>query len=81
MATVGKLTVSKPIKPDPYERLLAAVLCAAWKDAHGRNQRERLHALRWLHSDGAVNVCDWLGLPVDQLRAKLKADRASKTSV
>ena len=71
MATVGKLTVSKPIQPDPYERLLAAVLLAAWKDAHGRDQRERLIALRWLRSTGAANVCDWLGLPIDHLRARL----------
>ena len=77
MATVGKLTVPKPIQRDPYERLLAAVLCRAWQDAHGRDRRERVMALRWLRSD-AGNVCDWLGLPVDQLRSRLKADRAGR---
>lgn len=71
MATVGKMTVSKPTQLDLYERLLVAILAGAWKDAHGRNQRERLIARSWLHSAGAVNVCEWLGLPVDQLRAKL----------
>lgn len=68
-------TVSNPTQRDPYEKLLAAVLCAAWKDAHGRNRCERAMALHWLRSTGAANVCDWLGLSVDDLRAKLNADR------
>lgn len=64
-------TVSQTQSRDPYERLLCAVLVSAWKDAHGRNEYERAKALEWLRSDGAVNICELLGLPVDRLRRRL----------
>ena len=34
-----------PAQLDGYERLLAAILCRAWQDAHGRNVEERAAAL------------------------------------
>ena len=61
-------TDEDPAQLRGYRRLLTAVLCRAWEDAHGRNEYERAAALTWLHGDGAVSVCDWLGLPVDRLR-------------
>ena len=60
-----------PAIDDGYKKLLTAVLLVAWKDAHGRNSAQRAMALDWLHSAGAVNVCDWLSLPVDRLRRRL----------
>ena len=64
-------TDTDPAQLDGYQRLLAAVIGQAWRDAHGRNEYERAAALTWLHGDGAVSVCDWLGLPVDRLRRGL----------
>ncbi len=68
-------TDEDPAIDDGYKKLLTAVLLVAWKDAHGRNSAQRAMALHWLRSTGAANVCDWLGLSVDDLRAKLNADR------
>ncbi len=64
-------THEDPATFDGYRRLLAAVLCRAWEDAHGRNEYERAAALAWLHGDGAAALCDWLGLPVDKLRRRV----------
>ena len=64
-------TDTDPAQLDGYQRLLAAVICRAWQDAHGRDGYLRDKALAWLHSDGAAAVCDWLGLPVDRLRRGL----------
>ena len=60
-----------PAQLKGYERLLAAVIGQAWRDAHGRNAYQRATARAWLQSDGAVSVCDWLGLPVDRLRRRV----------
>lgn len=72
-APMAPLTVSKPHKIDPYARLLQAVLCRAWQDAHGKDRRERVMALRWLRSDAAA-VCDWLGLDAGTLRRRVVSD-------
>lgn len=55
----------------PHERLLAAVIWQAWKDATAGRGEERSEALAWLHSDGAAAVCDWLGRDVGELRRRL----------
>ena len=70
-------TDEDPAQLRGYRRLLTAVLCRAWEDAHGRNEYNRAAALAWLHSDGAGNVCDWLGLPVDTLRRRVGAKRGT----
>ena len=56
---------------DPYERLLFAVLGQVWADAHGRNGLERYQALAWLRSGDAEWLCDWLSLPVADLRRRV----------
>lgn len=60
-------TASKP-QPDAYRQLLAAVLVRAWKDAQGRNAKERAEALAWLSGPGCENVCDWLGVDSKELQ-------------
>ena len=61
-----------------YERLLVAVIGQAWRDAHGRNERERLHARAWLNGPGAEALCDWLDLPAATLRRKLWAKESTE---
>lgn len=56
---------------DTHERLLAAVLLQAVRDAQSKRPQLREPAIAWLHSPGASNVCDWLGVDVEQLRKKL----------
>ena len=66
-------TDEDPAQLRGYRRLLTAVLCRAWEDAHGRNEYERAAARAWLHSDGLVSVCDWLGLDPACLRERVGA--------
>ena len=70
-------TDTDPAICDGYQRLLFAVLGRAWEDAHGRNAHERAVARAWLHSDGLVSVCDWLGLDPACLRERVGVDATS----
>jgi len=67
--------VSQTQSRTPYERLLCAVLVMAWRDAHSLNAELRAAARAWLHSDGAVVACEWLGLPVERLQSRLTEGR------
>ena len=64
-------TDEDPAQSRGYRQLLCAILCLAWKDAHGRDSKARTEAIHWLGSAGAAYICDELGLPVDTLRARL----------
>ncbi len=73
-------TDTDPAQLDGYQRLLAAVIGQAWRDAHGRNERERLHARAWLNGPGAEALCDWLGLPVDTLRRRVGCTNVARST-